>query len=585
VFDVVIANGRVVDGTGAPARSADVGIRDGRIAEIGDVGAGARHTVDAAGAVVAPGFVDLHSHYDAQVFWDPTLSPSSLHGVTSVIAGNCGLTLAPAAPPDRDFLVRLLARVEAIPIDALQAGVEFTWETFAEFLDAVAARPLGPNLGFMVGHSALRRAVMGDAASARAATPEEVAAMCARLDGALAAGGMGLSTATVATQVDGDGRPTPPNFATADELVALAEVCSRHAGTSLEFIPGSFLVGFSDEDVDLMARMSAAADRPLNWNTPLLNRAAPDVWRRQLTAGDRAAEQGGRVVPLYMPQNGPMQQDFLNGYVLRALPGWGWLFDLGPAERVRALREPATRTRLRDALDRETQGLAVTMRDAWGRHRVNDVHRADLAPLEGRRIDEIAHERGVTPFDAVLDIAADADLEVGFVRDTHDPDDEWWNATRVEVLRDPRVVLGASDSGAHGDMLVGADYPTRCLADLVRDKGIFTVEELVHRFTDVPARLYGLVDRGRLEPGAWADLVVFDPATVAAGPLRTATDLPGGATRLVTEAIGVHHVVVAGEVIVSGGRPTGATPGRVLRSGLDTRTVHAREPAGSGSAR
>src|SRR5262249_4184220 len=154
-----------------------------------------------------------------------------------------------------------------------------------------------------------------------------------------------------------------------------------------------------------------------------------------------------------------------------------------------------------------------------------------------RRVDEIAHERGVTPFDAVLDIAAAADLEVGFVRDTHDPDDEWWNATRVEVLRDARVVLGASDSGAHGDMLVGADYPTRCLAELVRDKGIFTVEELVHRFTDVPARLYGLVDRGRLEPGAWADLVVFDPATVAAGPLRTAADLPGGATRLVTEAI------------------------------------------------
>jgi N-acyl-D-aspartate/D-glutamate deacylase len=580
MFDLVVANGRVVDGTGAPARAADVGIRAGRIAEIGDLTAAARTTVDAGGAVVAPGFVDLHSHYDAQVFWDPMLSPSSLHGVTSVIAGNCGLTLAPALPADRDFLVRLLARVEAIPIDALRAGVEITWESFAGFLDAVAGRPLGPNIGFMVGHSALRRAAMGAAASERAATPDEIAAMCGLLEVALDAGGMGLSTATVATQVDGDGRPTPPNFATADEFVALAEVCSRHAGTSLEFIPGSFLVGFSDEDVDLMARMSAAADRPLNWNTPLLNRNAPDVWRRQLAAGDAAEARGGRVVALYMPQNGPMQQDFLNGYVLRALPGWGRLFDLAPAERVRALRDPATRARLRDALDAETQGLGVTLRNAWGRHCVNDVRSSALAHLEGRRIDDIAAERGVTAFDAVLDIAADADLEVGFVRDTHDPDDEWWNATRVEVLRDPRVVLGASDSGAHGDMLVGADFQTRCLAELVREKAVFTVEELVHRFTDVPARLYGLTDRGRLEVGAWADLVVFDPDTVAAGPLRTATDLPGGATRLVTDPIGVDHVFVAGEAIVTGGRPTAAAPGRVLRSGVDTETVHARRPAG-----
>jgi len=581
MYDLVVENGTVVDGTGAPGRPADVGVRDGRVVAIGKLGERGRTTVDAGGAVVAPGFVDLHSHYDAQVFWDPLLTPSSLHGVTSVVAGNCGLTLAPATPADHDFLVRLLARVEAIPIEALAAGVQIGWESYPEFLDAVAARPLGPNLGFMVGHSALRRAAMGEAASERAATPEEIEAMCVLLDGALAAGGFGLSTATVATQVDGDGRPTPPNFAGPDEFVALAEVCSRHPGTSIEFIPGSFLVGFSDDDVELMVRMSAAADRPLNWNTPLLNRNTPDVYRRQLEASDLARARGAKVVPLYMPQNGPIQQDFLNGYVFRALPGWGWLFELAPRARIGALADPAVRARLRDALDAETQGLAVTLRDAWARYLVNDVRRPELAHLEGRAIADLARERGVTPFDAVLDVAVEAELEVGFVRDTHDPDDAWWNAARAEVLKDPRVVLGASDSGAHGDMLVGADYPTRCLAELVRDQGLFTVEELVRQFTDVPAGLYGLTGRGRLEPGAWADLVVFDPATVAAGPLRTVTDLPGGTARLVTEPVGVHHVVVGGEPIVADGRPTGATPGRVLRSGTDTETVHAREPAGA----
>jgi N-acyl-D-aspartate/D-glutamate deacylase len=578
MFDLVVANGRVVDGTGAPGRAADVAIRDGRVVEVGRVSGEAHRTIDAAGATVAPGFVDLHTHYDAQVFWDPLLSPSCRHGVTSVVAGNCGLTLAPAATGDRDFLVRLLARVEAIPIDALRAGVEFTWTSYPEFLDEVARRPLGPNIGFLVGHSALRRAAMGEAASERGASPQELDGMRDLLDAALAAGGMGLSTATVATQVDGDGRPTPPNFAAGDEFVGLAEVCSRHPGTSLEFIPGSFLVGFSDDDVELMARMSATADRPLNWNTPLLNRNAPDTFRRQLAATDRAAELGGRVVPLYMPQNGPMQQDFLNGYVLRALPGWGWLFELSPDDRLQALRDPSGRARLRDALDAETTGLAVTFRDAWGRHRVNDVRVPELEHLEGRRIDELARERGVTPFDAMLDVAVAARLRVGFVRDTHDPDDEWWNDARREVLRDPRVVLGASDAGAHSDMLVGADFPTRCLAELVRQRGVFTVEELVHQFTDVPARLYGLRDRGRVAPGTWADIVVFDPATVDAGPLRTVADLPGGAERLVTEPVGVHHVLVAGEPIVLDGGTTDARPGRLLRSGVDTETVHAREP-------
>jgi N-acyl-D-aspartate/D-glutamate deacylase len=577
MYDAVVTNGRVIDGTGAPARVAGIGIRHGRVVAVGDLDESGRVVIDAGGLVVAPGFIDLHSHYDAQVFWDTTLTPSCLHGVTTVVGGNCGLTLAPVSAADQDFLTRLLARVEAIPVEALLAGVEYTWSSYPEFLDAIDAKPLGLNMGFMVGHSAVRRAVMGPAASERAASPEELRAMCAVLSQALSAGGFGFSTANVPTQVDGDGRPTPPNFATPEEFVELSRVCGEHGGTSIEFIPGSFLQGFSDEEMNLMADMSAAANRHLNWNTPLINRSNPDIYRRQLSASDMAREKGGRVVPLFMAQNGPTQQDFLRGYVYRSLPGWGWLFDLPVPERIAALRQPETRKRLRDALDAETTGLAVTMRGSWGQHIVNDVRDPELRHLEGRRISDIAAERNVSDFDAVIDVAVAANLEVGFVRYSFGNADEWTTKARAEVLKDPRVVLGASDAGAHMDMMVGADFPTRCLGELVREKGIFTLEEMIHQFTEIPARLYGLRDRGRIEPGTWADLVVFDPATVDAGPLRTVNDLPAGASRLMTESVGVHHVLVAGQALVEDNKVTGVRAGRLLRSGRDNDTVLARE--------
>jgi N-acyl-D-aspartate/D-glutamate deacylase len=577
MFDVVVKNGSVIDGTGAAPRQAGIGIREGRVVAVGDLDEGADIVIDADGLTVAPGFIDLHSHYDAQVFWDTTLTPSCLHGVTTVVGGNCGLTLAPVSPVDQEFLTRLLARVEAIPVEALLAGVDYTWNSYPEFLDAIDAKPLGLNMGFMVGHSALRRSVMGPAASEREATSEELAAMCALLSRALEAGGFGFSTANVPTQVDGDGRPTPPNFAARDEFVELSRVCGDHGGTSIEFIPGSFLQGFSDDEMNLMADMSAAANRHLNWNTPLINRANPDIFRRQLSASDLARGKGGRVVPLFMPQNGPTQQDFLRGYVYRSLPGWGWLFDLPVPERIAALSQRETREKLSGALDAETTGLAVTMRAGWGQHIVNDVKDPALRHLEGRRISDLAAERGVSDFDAFVDVAVEAKLEVGFVRYSYGNADEWTNQARAEVLKDPRVVLGASDAGAHMDMMVGADFPTRCLGELVREKGLFTLEELIHQFTEVPARLYGLRDRGRIAEGTWADLVMFDPAIVDAGPLRTVSDLPSGASRLLTESVGVHHVLVGGQALVTDNKVTEARAGRLLRSARDNDTVLARE--------
>ncbi|HSS08881.1 MAG TPA: amidohydrolase family protein [Acidimicrobiales bacterium] len=575
MLDTIVRGGLVVDGTGAPARRADVGVADGRVVDIGDIGERGRSEIDAATLVVAPGFIDLHTHYDAQLFWDPWLTPSPLHGVTTVVAGNCGLTLAPVAPRDRDFLTRLLARVESIPGEAITAGVKFSWESFEEFLAVVDAKEVALNIGFMVGHSAIRRAVMGERASTDRATAEELQQMEQLLSDAIGAGGLGFSTANVATQVDGDGRPTPPNSASREELVALSAVCGRHPGTSIEFIPDSFLRGFSDDDVALMADMSAAADRPLNWNTPLVNRLAPDLHRRQLEATDVARGRGGWVVPMFMPQNGPLQHDFLRGYVFRAIPGWSWLFELDVPERMKALADPDQRRQLASDADAQTSGLALVVRN-WASYRINEVHDPDLEPLVGRTVADLAVEWSTTPFDAMVDVALRGLLDVGFVRSQYADDDRWAWEARLEVLRDPRVVLGASDAGAHMDMMTGADFPTRCMAELVRERGAFTLEELVHRFTDVPARLYGIKGRGRLEEGAWADLVLFDPEHIGATPLSTVHDLPAGAPRLTTRATGVQHVLVAGQPVVKDGGLTQQLPGRLLRSGRDTETVRAR---------
>jgi N-acyl-D-aspartate/D-glutamate deacylase len=565
----------VVDGTGAPGFRADVGVHDGRIVAVGTVDERGDNDIDADGLVVAPGFIDLHTHYDAQLFYEPVLSPSPLHGVTTVIGGNCGLTLAPVTPGDEAWLTRLLARVESIPVATLEAGLEYRWRTYPEFLDVVEAQPLGPNVGFLVGHSAIRRAVMGEAASSAAATPEQLEAMEAVLGDALASGGLGFSTANAATQVDGDGRPTPPNFATRDEFIALAAVCGRHPGTAIEFIPDSFLSGFSDDDVELMADMSAAANRVLNWNKPLVNEQLPDLHHRQLRACDVALARGGRVVPMMTPQNGLIQHDFEPGYVFRALPGWGWLYELAPADRRVALANPESRRALAQSVAEATTGLALVVRN-WSSYVVNEVHDPNHTQLVGRRIDDLAREWGMSPFEAMAEVACRAGLDTGFVRPQFVDGDEWSWAARRELLTDPRIVLQASDAGAHLDMMCGAAYPSEVLAELVRERQLFTLEQMVHRLTGEPAALYGLAELGRVAPGARADLVVFDPDVIAPTPMQTRRDLPGGAARLHCGAVGMVGVYVNGREVVWEDAFTGELPGRLLRSGRDAVTVPAR---------
>ena len=571
---LVIRGGTVVDGTGAAGRVADVAVRDGRITEVGDVDVPASTpSIDAEGLVVAPGFVDIHTHYDAQLLWDPLASPSVDHGVTTVIGGNCGFTLAPLGVDDADYVARLMARVEGIPLAALEAGVDWSWGSFGEWLSRFEGR-LGVNAGFLVGHSAIRRAVMGDDAHSPA-RPGDVDAMVAMLAEALADGGLGLSTSLSPTHNDGDGLPVPSRSATEDELFALARAVRPAPGTTLEMIPGSFQRrdGFSDEDIALMAGLSSTADRPLNWNLLGVSGRRPERHQGFLAGSDAAAARGGRVVALTLPDLQRMRLSFLTGFVLDALPGWDRLFRIPVAERIEVLRDPQWRERLHtSSISREAGVLRALAR--WERMEVEETFADSNAGLAGRLVGDIAAERGVEPFDAVLDIVIADGLRTGLVPPVED-DDETWRA-RADVWCDPRTVLGGSDAGAHLDMQCCAGYATALLGNGCRDRQLISLEQAVHQLSDVPARLYGLEGRGRIAPGWHADLVVFDPATVGSSPPRTVADLPGGAERLVSEAVGVAAVVVNGAAVVRDGRPTGDLPGQLLRSGADTCTITAR---------
>ena len=581
MLDLLICGGDLVDGTGAPARRADVGIRGGRIVALGDAATAepAARVIDAVGLVVAPGFVDIHTHYDAQVFWDGALTPSPYHGVTTVVAGNCGLTLAPIADAHQDFLVRLLARVEQIPVASLTAGVDIRWRTFAEYLDAVEAQHPAINVGFMTGHSAIRRVVMGEGASSDAATPAQRVEMAALLREALAAGSFGFSSSTAVNHRDGDGRPTPPNFATADELLAFADVVGEHPGTCLEYIPGSFMTGFDEHDAHVMADMSARANRHLNWNTLMFSPSDPDLWQRQIAASAAARERGGWVVPQVIPHNYRTRTDFLDAELgFRNLPGWDRLFTVDRPERLRMLSSPDVRVQLRHDLDTAVNPFTALYRDSLPRIVVNDVERPRFASLVGLTLGALAARRagGGDALDALFDVAVETELGVGFCRFAYDEDDAALGEARHEAMGDPRVLLGASDGGAHLDGTVNTEYPTATFAELVRQREWFTVEEVVHRLAEVPARLMGLHDRGRIAEGFRADLVLFDADVVAPGPAALVSDLPGGARRLVANAVGVARVLVDGVDVVVDGDLTGDRPGNVLRAGRDSSTVAAR---------
>lgn len=570
MLDLLVKDGFVVDGTGTPRRKADVGVRDGRIVAVGEIAEAAKQTIDAGGRVVAPGFVDVHTHYDAQVFWDHSLSPSSYHGVTTVVGGNCGFSIAPLSgrAEDSEYLLHMLARVEGMPVESLQQGVPWDWTSFGSYLDKLEGK-LGLNAAFMVGHCALRRAVMGKRAVGEKATPEEIAAMQDLLRASIRAGGLGLSSSISPTHNDGDGNPVPSRFATDEELIALATVVGEFPGTTLEFLPA--VTVFGEAQMERMAKLSAAAQRPLNWNLIVPNANNPDLLKLQLSAGDYAAQHGGRVVGLAIAGPITTRLNMSSMFVLDALPGWAEVVQMPIPERMKALRDPAVRARLDSMANSEAAGVFRNLA-RWETYSIVEVFDPANKQFEGMMVGKIAEIQGKKPFDALLDLCLSEDLKTSFSPPTFGADDATWKL-RSEVWRDWRTVIGGSDAGAHLDMIDTFSFSSQVLGPAVRERGLMGLEEAVHRLTQVPAELIGFTDRGTIKTGNWADLVVFDPDRIGCGPLHTRFDLPGGAGRLYAEAEGVGHVIVNGTEIVRDNRLTGAEPGRVLRSGRDTYTA------------
>jgi N-acyl-D-aspartate/D-glutamate deacylase len=569
MLDLIIRGADVIDGTGAPRQRADVGVRDGRVVEIGAITDDATTVIDADGLVVAPGFVDIHTHYDAQVLWDPAATPSPLHGVTTIVGGNCGFTIAPVEPSETDYLTRMLARVEGMPLESLLASVPYDWRSFGDYLDKIDGKT-AVNAGFLVGHSAIRRCVMGDDAVGKPASEEQIEAMQALLGASLDAGGLGFSSSWARTHNDADGDPVPSRAATKEELIALCKTTGTHEGTTLEFIPA--VGGFEEEHLQLMADMSKAADRPLNWNVLVPNPGRADYAWEALSAGDYAAERGGKVLALTVPDTMKTFLSFRSGFVLDALPGWAKTMALPPTEKLEALSDPAERARLVEGAASPDAGMLRGLAN-WANMEVNQTFAPENAGCQGRTIGEIAAERGQAPFDTLCDIVVADELATVICPPVAGNDEDSWNLRR-DIWRDPRAVVGASDAGAHLDMLSTFNYSTAMLR-ACREHQLMPLEEAVSLLTDRQARLYGIKERGRIAEGWHADLVVFDPDTVAPGPIVWRDDLPAGAGRLYGEAEGIEHVLVNGVEIVREGELTGAIPGTVLRSGRDTETVTA----------
>ncbi|MDO0914076.1 D-aminoacylase [Streptomyces sp. DT2A-34] len=576
MLDHVIKGATVVDGTGAPAHTADVGIRDGRIAVIGIVTEESRTTEDATGLVLAPGFVDPHTHYDAQLFWDPYATPSLNHGVTTVAAGNCGFTLAPlnpARPDDADYTRRMMSKVEGMSLVALEEGAPWSWRTFGEYLDALEGR-IAVNAGFMVGHCALRRYVMGPEAIGGQPSAEQLAEMVRLLHDAMDAGAWGFSTTQSSSHSDGDGKPVASRHAKPDELLAMSRAVGDHEGTQIEAIVAGCLDQFSDAEIELFVEMSAAAGRPLNWNVLTIDSAVPERVPRQLLASEQARKAGGRVVALTMPILTPMNMSLGTFCALNLIPGWGPVLGLPVPERIAKLREPDVQAELLRHATAKEAGVFRRLTN-FGRYVIGDTYSEANRGLSGRVVEDIARERGQEPFPCLVEICAADDLRTVLWPMPTDNDPASWSL-RAETWQHEDVLLGGSDAGAHLDRMCGAPYTTRFLGDCLRGRRLVGLEQAVKMLTDDPARLFGLRERGRVEEGFHADLVLFDPERIDAGTASLVHDLPGDSPRLDSKAIGVRAVWVNGVEAIRDDVVTGAVPGRVLRSGRDTRTVATR---------
>ncbi|MGE0803315.1 MAG: amidohydrolase family protein [Lautropia sp.] len=567
-FDLRIDNGRIVDGSGGPSRVGSVAVRDGRIAAVGDVAGAARRTFDAGGAVIAPGFVDIHTHYDAQLFWDPLLTISPWHGVTSVVIGSCGFGIAPTRPAGRDLILRTLERVEAMSLQALQAGLGEPWpfETFPQYLDAIAARGTAVNVAVMIGHTPVRLYVMGAEAVERAATADEIARMRALVLEGMRAGAIGFATSVSTVHVGFGGKPVPSRLATRDEMVALASAVGAAGHGIIHFNVAR------DAKWDDYVAVQQASGATVCWTAVLAGQLGPWRHREVLAKNRELRARGLPLVPQVACRPIVSEFDFRAPVVFDT---WQ-LFE--PVRRApdeaarRALyRDPSFRAAFRDELagrggrDGYFSGGAAEGAMRRASFALTELsHHPGRPDLVGRRIADLAAAAGAHPVDTILDLALESDLQARF----RTPLVNFEEDEVQEILQDPDVVLGLGDGGAHLSQLCDACYATHLLGHWVRERGALSLEQAVRMLTSRPAEVFGLRDRGLLAVGRPADLVVFDPDTVAAGPLERIHDLPAGADRLVSYPRGIRAVFVNGVELPAPGQPAEPgwrLPGRLLR--------------------
>jgi N-acyl-D-amino-acid deacylase len=566
-YDLIVRGGLVVDGTGLPRRRVDVGVRAGRVTKLARLdGERATREIDADGLIVAPGIVDVHTHYDPQITFDPYATVSCFHGVTTVLAGNCGFSLAPCRLEDRTFLSGIFARVENMDPVALSA---VQWqESFRDFF-ASRRGQLGINFGCYVGHSNLRRWVMGAEATTRAATDDEIATMRVLVRDAMFAGAAGLSSSAAPTHLDLDGAPVPSRLAQPRELLALAEETGRAGGGSIAFLPASAIGGLDHDDEEYLIALARVSGLPVIIQG-LGGRNKVDAptatWDAAQAFLDRATAMGAPVYSLLItrPFDRPIVIDETNHHYL-AVPAWEHMLKLPRAERTRLLHDPAARAELRDAVEHYNRDPArgtTVPPPLWDAVFVDRVIAPEHEKYQGRSVRDIADERGVAPADAMLDLALAEDLGTEFRWRTESPE---WTAAVREAQRDARMLIGVSDGGAHLARDDGADWSSYFLRSWVLDREVWTLEEGIRQITHVPAALVGLRDRGILAPGYPADLFVFDPETIGPARKEFVHDLPGGVGRFKAWGQGVHATVVNGEPIVLDGELTGALPGETVR--------------------
>ncbi len=527
--ELVIRGGTVVDGSGAPGHAADLGISGGVISQIGANVRG-DHELDASGCVVAPGFIDIHTHYDAQVFWDPALRPSSYHGVTTVVAGNCGFTIAPTRREHHGMIVHTLENVEDMDPATLSAGVTWDFETFPEYLAAIRRHGTKLNFTAYFGHSALRLYVMGDDAYERAARPDEIERMCELLREGIGVGAAGFSTSFSFAHRGVDGKPVPSRFAERDEVEALF-LTTGETGKGVVLITPGKQCSYAD-----VYEWQPRVGRPFTY--PLF--AAPGGRHLEpVELHERGVENGADVWPQVTPRPLTMQFTMADAYNLNVGTVFGELMQGDREARLAAYRDPAWRARAAADLEH-----AKTMAPRWETFEVSESQR--FPELQGRRVSNLARERGCSPLDVMCDLSVAEDLTTRFRAYIANDDVD---AVR-SLLTHEHVVLGLSDAGAHVDQLCDAPLPTDLLGTWVRGRQVMPLEEAVRKLTGEPADIFGFRGRGYLREGNWADVCVFDPQTIGTGPTRRVRDFPADGERLTAEEpSGLRHVLVNGTPI------------------------------------